>query len=53
MRELVDAFPGRSVLTVTFATTDPDTPLHLAARSGDPLVLGLGEEQYEMAPGWP
>lgn len=53
VRALVDAFPGRSVLTVTFATTDPDVPLHLAARSGDPMVLGLGEEQFEMQVGWP
>ena len=53
VRELVGAFPGRSVLTVTFATTDPDVPLHLAARSGDPIVLGLGDEQFEMAAGWP
>lgn len=53
VRELVEAFPGRSVLTVTFATNDPDVPLHLAARSGDPIVLGLGEEQFEMAPDWP
>lgn len=53
VRELVDAFPGRSVLTVTFATSDPDVPLHLAARSGDPMVLALGEEQFEMDPRWP
>jgi hypothetical protein len=53
VRELVDAFPGRSVLTVTFATNDPETPLHLAARSGDPMVLALGEEQYEMDSAWP
>jgi hypothetical protein len=53
VRELVAAFPGRSVLTVTFATTDPDVPLHLAARSGDPMVLALGEEQFQMDPRWP
>jgi hypothetical protein len=53
VRSLADAFPGRSVLTVTFATSDPDTPLQLAARSGDPMVLALGEEQFEMDPGWP
>jgi hypothetical protein len=53
VRELAEAFPGRSVLTVTFATSDPDTPLHVSARSGDPLVLGLGEEMFEMGAGWP
>jgi hypothetical protein len=54
VRELAEAFPGRSVLSVEFATTDVETPLTIAARSGDPLVLGLGaEEQFEMAAGWP
>jgi hypothetical protein len=53
VRELAGAFPGRSVVTVAFATTDPETPLTIAARSGDPLVLALGEEQFEMASGWP
>lgn len=53
VRELADAFPGRSVLSVVFATSDPETPLQLSARTGDPMILGLGEEQFEMAPGWP
>ena len=51
--DLADRFPGRSVVTATFSTTDPDTPLHLAARTGDPMVLALGDEPFEMAPGWP
>ncbi|HST43475.1 MAG TPA: hypothetical protein VLK58_28370 [Conexibacter sp.] len=51
--QLVAVFPGRSVLTATFPTTDPDLPLHLAARAGDPLVLALGERQFELPPGWP
>lgn len=54
VRELAEAFPGRSVLSVQFATTDVDTPLTIAARAGDPLVLGLGaDEQFEMPAGWP
>jgi len=54
VRELAGAFPGRSVLSVAFATTDVETPLTIAARTGDPLVLALGEgEQFEMPPGWP
>jgi hypothetical protein len=53
VRTLADAFPGRSVLSVAFATSDPETPLQLSARAGDPMILGLGEEQFEMGPGWP
>ena len=53
VRAVADHFPGRSVLTVAFATTDPETPLHIAARTDDPIVLGIGEEQYEMDPAWP
>jgi hypothetical protein len=52
VRELAGRFPGRSVLSATFATSDPDTPLQLAARPGDPLVVVLGEEQFEMPAGW-
>jgi hypothetical protein len=54
VRELAEAFPGRSVLSVKFATTDVETPLTIVARAGDPLVLALGaEEQFEMPAGWP
>lgn len=53
VRALAQAFPGRSVLTVTFATTDPETPLLLGARGEDPLVLMLGEEQFELDAGRP
>jgi len=54
VRAVAALFPGRSVLSVTFATTDVETPLTIAARAGDPLVLALGEEeQYEMPLGWP
>ncbi len=54
VRELAEAFPGRSVLSVAFATTDVEMPLTIAARAGDALVVALGaEEQLEMPPGWP
>jgi hypothetical protein len=53
VRALAQAFPGRSVLAVTFATSDPETPLQLAARSGEPMVLMLGEEQFQMDAEWP
>ncbi len=53
VRELAGSFPGRSVLTVSFATLDPDAPLSITARAEDPMVLGLGEEAFEMPAGWP
>lgn len=54
VRAVAELFPGRSVLSVQFATTDLEMPLTIAARAGEPLVLGLGaEETFEMAPGWP
>ena len=53
VRALVETFPGRSVLSVAFATSDPEAPLQIVARGGDPLVLGLGEEQFVMPAGWP
>jgi hypothetical protein len=54
VRELAEAFPGRSVLSVELATTEVETPLTIVARTGDPLVLALGaEEQFEMPANWP
>jgi hypothetical protein len=47
------AFGGRSVVTVGFATSDPDAPLFLAAREGDPLVASLADAEYELPPDWP
>jgi len=51
--ELCGAFPGRSVVSATFLTDDPDRPLQLTARAGDPLVASLGERQFELPAGWP
>lgn len=54
VRAVAELFPGRSVLSATFATTDVETPLTIAARPGDPLVLALGEdEQFELPVRWP
>jgi hypothetical protein len=44
---------GRSVALATFDTTTPDAPLSITARQGDPVVLSIGEDEYEMEPGWP
>lgn len=53
VRDLAGAFPGRSVLTVAWESTDPAAPVLLAARRGEEMVLALGEEQFELPAGWP
>jgi hypothetical protein len=53
VRELAGLLPGRSVAVGEFATADPELPLSIAARSGEPIVLGIGERQFAADPGWP
>lgn len=43
----------RDVVMATWATTTHDVPLSISARGKDPIIVVLGEEQYEMEPGWP
>jgi hypothetical protein len=49
VRAVGELFPGRSVLSVEFATTDIETPLTIAGRTGDPVVLAIGEETFELS----
>lgn len=55
VQSLAAALGGRNVAMVQFETTDPGTPLAITARAdgSEPMVLALGEEEYEMEPGWP
>jgi hypothetical protein len=55
VRALAAALGGRNVALVQFETNDPEVPLSITARAeaGEPLVVSLGEEEFEMAPGWP
>lgn len=53
VRELARRLGGRSVLTVEWPTTDPDTPFAVAARGEEPVVLALGDEPFEMPGDWP
>jgi hypothetical protein len=55
VRDLATLLGGRNVAMVQFETNQPDAPLSITARAGgaDPLVLALGEEEFEMEPGWP
>jgi hypothetical protein len=55
VREVAELLGGRNVAMVQFETNQPEAPLAITARAGgtDPLVLALGEEEFEMEPGWP
>jgi hypothetical protein len=45
---LARALGGRSVALAFFQTTDDDLPFGIAARTGEPVVLTLGEEQFHL-----
>lgn len=53
VRQLAGGYPGRSVLTVQWATTDADVPLTIAARRGEALVIALGAQPFALPEGWP
>ena len=46
--ELAAALGGRTVATVQFATSDPEAPLAVSARTGDAPVFALGEETFAL-----
>ncbi len=48
LKALAGGFGGRSVATAVFPTRDPDIPIAIAAREGEPAVLTAGDEQYEL-----
>lgn len=48
LRDVAALAGGRSVVAADFETTDPDTTLGLAGRPGEPVVVLLGEEEYEL-----
>ena len=45
---LARALGGRSVATATFATRDPETPLTVAAREGEPVVLDIAGRHFTL-----
>jgi hypothetical protein len=45
---LARVFGGRSVATATFATRDPELPLTVAAREGEPIVIDIGGRQFAL-----
>ena len=40
-----------SIDAAFFATADPELPLTLAARPGDPVVVGIGDAEFELPGG--
>ncbi len=53
VRSLARALGPGAVALITFNTDTPEAPLSLTARGEDPIVLSLGDEEFEMDPGWP
>jgi hypothetical protein len=53
VRALAGRLGQRGVALAQFETTTPGLPLTISARRGDPLVVAIGEDEYEMDPGWP
>ena len=43
---LARAFGGRSVASADFATRDPELPITIAAREGEPLLLAVGDGRF-------
>jgi len=50
---LATAFGGRSVATAELATRDPERPLAVAARQGEPVVAHIGGGTFAFPEGWP
>jgi hypothetical protein len=48
VKGLSAALGGRSVATAEFATRDPDVPITIAARPGEPPLLLAGDDQFEL-----
>jgi hypothetical protein len=48
MRELAEIIGGRSVAMAVYQTVTPDVDLTVTARSGEPVLVTLGDEEWEM-----
>jgi hypothetical protein len=50
VRDSAAMLPGASVVAADYETNDPAAPLGLAGRAGEPLVVLLGEHEFELEP---
>jgi hypothetical protein len=48
VRDIAALLPGASVVAADYETNDPAVPLGLAGRAGEPLVVLLGEHEFEL-----
>jgi hypothetical protein len=48
VRDLAALLPGRSVVAADYETTDPQTPLGIAGRAGEALVLLIGDDEFAL-----
>lgn len=48
VRRLAELLGGRSVAMAQFDTSTADVRFSVTARGGDPIVLAIGEEEFEM-----
>jgi hypothetical protein len=48
VRDVAGLLPGRSVVAADYETTDPQTPLGIAGRAGEALVVLIGEEEFAL-----
>lgn len=48
VRDIAAQLPGESVVAAEFETTDPESPLGLAGRPGEPVLVLAGEHELEL-----
>ncbi len=48
VREIAEMLPGVSVVAAEYETTDPDIPLGLAGQSNEPVVVLLGDSEFQL-----
>ena len=48
VQKVAEAIGPEAVVVVEMETTTPDTPLALSARVGEPVLLTIGEDEFEL-----
>lgn len=48
VRGVAVLLPGASVVAADYETTEPGAPLGIAGRAGEPLVVLIGEHEFEL-----